>query len=325
MLDNIRKQGIGLTKTFAFPIAIWIFFAILMKVSGNNIFTTMGSLEDILQSSVLTTIVALAIALPLSGGRWDFGVGANMVLTAIIAGNMAISHGWSLGVLFVLCVVIAVALAMFEGVVYVVSKVPNMIVSLGIVMLYEALTGLVYNGSGVRLYMYDNLSTLARRPYCYIVLIIVLVLFWILMKYTKFGYDSRSLGNNAMLALNNGVKEKKNIMLAYVVVGLLLGVAALMNASKALVAPETNLSSTTLMFSSMGPVLVGLFLARYSNMALGIFSGALAMETLSKGLTVYGLPASINNIILGVFILIFMGYTTNISVVKAYIKRLVRA
>lgn len=322
MFTKIKKYAVSLAKTFAFPAAIWIFFAVLLKLSGNNLFVTKASLADIFQSASLTSIIALAIALPLSGGRWDFGVGANMVLTSIIAGNLVISNKWGLGILLILCIAIAVALALFEGVVYVVSRVPNMIVSLGIVMLYESLTGMLFKGSGVRLYMYADLSKLARKPYCYIVLIIVMVLFNVLMKYTKFGYDSRSLGSNAMIAINNGVNEKKNILLTYIVVGVLIGVAAIMNASKAVVAPESNLSSTALMFSSMGPVLVGLFLSRYSNMALGIFSGSIAMGVLSKGLSLYGRPSSINNIVLGIFILLFMGYTTNMSTINAFFKRL---
>lgn len=320
-MKSARKLGADCIKTFAFPVVMWVFFAVVLKLKGSEIFITATSLQDIFQTSVLTTIVALAIALPLSGGRWDFGVGANMILTAIIAGNIAINNQWGLGTLIVLCILVAVLLSMFEGMIYILFRVPNMIVSLGIVMLYEALTGLVFKGEGVRLYMYEDLSVLTRQPYCYVVLAVVLLGFWALMKYTKFGYDSRSLGANATLAVNSGVNEKKNILLTYLVVGVLLGVAALLNASKAVVAPEANLSSTTLMFSSMGPVLVGLFLSRYTNMTLGIFSGSLAMRILAKGLTAYGMPSAVNNIILGIFIVAFMGYTTNMSGIKKWITK----
>src|SRR5699024_6988031 len=103
----------------------------------------------------------------------------------------------------------------------------------------------------------------------------------------------------------------KNIILTYLVIGILIGIASLLNASKVVVAPESNLSSTYLMFSSMGAVLVGLYLSRFSNMALGIFAGTLTMGIFSKGLTLYGMPSSLNNIILGIFIVVFMGCTTN--------------
>ncbi len=313
MKNQMKKQINILIKTFIFPISLWVVFALLIQLKGgdSNLFVTQATMKDIFQTSVLTTIIALAVALPLSGGRWDFGVGAIMVLTAIIAGNIAINHHMGLGMLFVLSIGIAVVLSVFEGVIYLIFRVPTMIVSLGIVMLYEALSGILFDGSGVRLFMYPKLSILATQPYCYIVLAVVLVFFWALMKYTKFGFDSRSLGNNAVLAVNNGVKEKKNIILTYLIVGVLIGIASLLNASKAVIAPESNLSSTYLMFSSMGAVLVGLYLSRFSNMALGIFAGTATMGIFSKGLNLYGMPASLNNIILGVFIVVFMGCTTN--------------
>lgn len=302
----------GLIKTFLFPIILWLFMNTLIEIrGGSNIFATTACIQDIFQSSVMLAIIAIAVALPLASGRWDYAPGSIVVLTGIIAGNIAVDLGLNIGMLVVLSIVVAVLLALFEGVLYIVFRVPTMIISLGVVMLYEALSGLVYDGAGIRLFMYEDLAILARQPYCYIVLAIVLVLFWFLMKYTKFGFDSRSIGNNALLAINNGVNEKKTIILTYVIVGCLLGVAALINASKAVVAPESNLSSTYLMFSSMGAVLVGLHLSRYSNMSLGILSGTISMSVFTKGLTAYGLPGSLSNILLGIFIVSFMGITTN--------------
>lgn len=318
----MKKGIVNIIKTFLFPVVVWLFFAALIQLKGgNNIYVSRASIQDIFQSSALNVIIAIAVALPLFGGRWDFAPGATMVITGIIAGNIAINnHLGILGLCF-LSLVIAVLLSLFEGGVYLLFRVPTMIVSLGIVMLYEAVSGLLYDGSGVRLFMYEELSILARQPYCYIIMILVLVVFWVLMKYTKFGFDTKSLGSNPLLAVNNGVNEKKNILLTYLVVGVFLGVAALLNASKAVVAPESNLSSTNLVFGAMGAVLVGLYLANYTNMSMGLLSGTLAMSALSKGLTVYGMPSSLNNIILGVFIAVFMGCTTNQEVILKFLRK----
>ncbi len=318
----MKKHIQALSKTFIFPVVMWVLFALLTELQlENNIFISVASIKDILQTSCLNVIVALAVALPLSGGRWDFAPGSIIVLTGIIAGNITINYDLGLAGLVATSIVVAVVLALIEGVLYIWFKVPTMIISLGIVMLYEALSGLLFDGSGVRLFMYEDLAIFARQPYCYIIVGLILILFWAVMKYTKFGFDSRSLGNNALLAINNGVNEKKNILLTYVMVGVLLGIASILNSSKAVVAPEADLSSTTLMFSSMGAVLVGLFLAGFSNMALGLLSGTIAMSVLSKGLTVYGLPSSLNNIILGLFIILFMGCTTNMDKIKKFFKK----
>ncbi|MCR5469197.1 MAG: hypothetical protein K6F37_09570 [Lachnospiraceae bacterium] len=318
----MKKYITSFGKTFVFPVVMWLFFVIVTAVAGgNDLFLSTASIKDIFQTSCLNVVVAVAVALPLSGGRWDFAPGSIIVLAGIIAGNLTINNGLGLIGLIALSLLVAVVLAMIEGVLYITFKVPTMIISLGVVMLYEALSGLLFDGSGVRLFMYEDLAIFARQPYCYIIVAVVLLAFYVLMKYTKFGFDSRSLGNNALLAINNGVNEKKNILLTYACVGLLLGVASILNSSKAVVAPESDLSSTTLMFSSMGAVLVGLFLARFSNMSMGLLSGTLAMSVLSKGLTVIGMPSSLNNIILGLFIIVFMGCTTNMERIKQALKK----
>lgn len=322
MKTGWKKQAVSWIQTFIFPVVLWLVMdLIVMSKGGSNIFATVASVQDIFQSSVMQVLIAIAVALPLSGGRWDFAPGAIMVVTGIIAGNIVVKYHLGLVMLVVLSIAVAVLLAMFEGIVYIVFRVPTMIVSLGIVMLYEAVSGLIFDGAGVRLFMYEELAVLSRQPYCYLVLVIILIAFWALMKYTKFGFDTRSLGSNALLAVNNGVNEKKTILLTYLVVGILLGVASLLNASKAVVAPASNLSSAMLMFSSMGAVLVGLYLSRFSNMALGILAGTLSMTIFTKGLTVYGLPGALNNIILGIFIIGFMGITTNMEYLKGKIRR----
>ncbi|MNI67627.1 hypothetical protein D3C73_1232700 [compost metagenome] len=75
------------------------------------------------------------------------------------------------------------------------------------------------------------------------------------------------------------------------------------------------------MFSSMGPVLVGLYLARFSNIPLGIFAGALGMNALSYGMVILGIDSSMQTVNLGVFIVAFMGYTSNQEKIRAFFKR----
>jgi ribose transport system permease protein len=75
------------------------------------------------------------------------------------------------------------------------------------------------------------------------------------------------------------------------------------------------------MFSSMAPVLMGLYLAQFTNLPLGIFSGALGMNALSYGMVVMGINSSLQTVVIGVFIVIFMAYTTNQARVRSFLNR----
>lgn len=321
MQASMWKWAVNLLKTFMFPIAVYLSILIITLLMSKTGYVSFGAFDRIVRGSVLTTITAYAIALPLSGGRWDFAPGIIIMLAGIIGSNITIDLGLGPVMLLMITIAIAIVLSLFEGLLYVWIRVPTIIVSLGVVMMYEAISGVVYGGSGTQLFMHANLTIFARSPWIYILLAVVMVLFYYLLAHTKFGYDTRSLSANPRLAVNMGVKEKKNILLTYLVVGALLGIAAVINASTVLVSPAGNLSSTALMFSSMAPVLMGLYLAQFTNLPLGIFAGALGMNSLSYGMVVMGINSSLQTVVIGVFIVVFMAYTTNQERIRSYLNR----
>ena len=159
-------------------------------------------------------------------------------------------------------------------------------------------------------------------PLIYILLIVVMAVTWFLLYKTKFGYDTRSLGANAKLAVNAGVNEKKNIILTYALVGALLGCAAMLSSCSSKVEPANNLSSTALMFGSMAPVLIGLFLGGFTNMPWGIFVGALGMEVFTYGLNAFGIDSSIQTIVTGVVLALIMAYINDGARILQMVKQL---
>lgn len=323
MKTKIVHTLTGLLKSLIFPVFMYLLFMIITLAAGHKGFVSGNAFEYIFSQSVMQTIIALAIAIPLSGGRWDFATGTIAVLGGIIGCNLAIMLNAGVFGMIVITVAVCIGLAVIEGALYLLLRVPTMIVSLGVVMIYEALSGILFDGGGVQLYVHENLAVVGSSPWCYLILAAVLIIVYFLLYHTTFGYDTRSLGSNAKLALNNGVKEKKNIMLTYVLVGGLLGAAAILNACKGNVAPASNLSSTSLMFSSMGPVLVGLFLSRYANLPWGVFMGAIGMTCMSYGMVVLGIDGSIQTIVLGIIIVLIMAYTTNQARLQRQIKGLI--
>lgn len=313
--------------TLLFPLGMYAVFALITLIIGNTSFFTGYTTEGIIHDTVENTIIALAIAIPLSGGRWDFGPGAIIMLGAIIGGNLEMQlHMGTFGVLLC-CVAACMLLALIEAVFYVTLRVPNMIISMGIVMVYEAVSGLLNNGLGVNFFANDTeytqeLLRMNQFPLIYILLIVVMAVTWFLLYKTKFGYDTRSLGANAKLAVNAGVNEKKNIILTYALVGALLGCAAMLSACSSKVEPANNLSSTALMFGSMAPVLIGLFLGGFTNMPWGIFVGALGMEVFTYGLNAFGIDSSIQTIVTGVVLALIMAYINDGARVVQMVKQL---
>lgn len=316
MAARLKKLSINYAKTLIFPVGIYVLFAIIALCTSNEVFFTGSITSKIFTDSVTSTIMALAIAIPLSGGRWDFAPGIIAILGGIIGINLGMNMHANVVVVLLLCLVSTILLALIEGFLYIFIKVPNMIISLGVVMVYEALTAIVFNGSGVNIYNntveYTNqLLFFSEQPWCYILLALIMAFVCFLLYKTKFGADTKSLAMNPKIAINNGVNEKKNIILTYLLVGFLLGFVALLNACKSKVEPTNNLNSAMLMYSSMAPVLIGIFLANYSSMPWGILMGAIGMNVLTYGMQSFGIDSSIQTIITGLVIVFIMAYTAN--------------
>lgn len=84
-----------------------------------------------------------------------------------------------------------------------------------------------------------------------------------------------------------------------------------------------DMSSTGIMWGALMPVIIGLSLARYSNVSLGVFMGVLTMQIINVGLVCMGTNGTISTIISGVFLLAFVIFTENKD--KLMRRRLLRA
>ncbi len=323
---KILKRTADYSLTLIFPVFMWILFLIICAANGSGrSFVSSGGLDYIFRLSITPAIVGIAIAVPLSGGRWDFATGIIAILGAIIGGNVGLMISENVLVILICCIVASTLLAVIEGLVYVTLRVPNMIVSLGAVMIYESFTSVLFGGQGVKLNRYDGILVITQSPWCYIVLAVTLAVSYFLLCHTKFGADTKSLGSNSLLAINSGVKEKKNIMLTYVFVGVLLGIAGLFYACQSNISPVSNLSSTSLMYSSMGSVLVGLFLANKTNLPWGVWVGSVGMQIMTYGMVCSGIDSSLQTVVTGIVIALIMMYTANQSAVKHRIKKMLGA
>ena len=96
----------------------------------------------------------------------------------------------------------------------------------------------------------------------------------------------------------------------------------MLSACSSKVEPANNLSSTALMFGSMAPVLIGLFLGGFTNMPWGIFVGALGMEVFTYGLNAFGIDSSIQTIVTGVVLALIMAYINDGARVVQMVKQL---
>lgn len=307
----------------AFPLIIFLVMLIITSAKGIDYYATTLMLKTVSVDTVMSTIVALAIYVQIKNGRFDFSGGATMVLSAMIAGNIVLQFTNNALVYMIFCMIFGVIIGLITATAYVYTKVPIVIITIGMALFYESLTLALFNGEGLNTVSNVPMLKLAHFPAVFIVLAIGVGVFVFYNYFTKSGRESKLLSCNQKVSTNIGISEKKNVFVAYAVFGLLLGLGGMIQSSKAPLVPQLNLSTAGLLFSNIVPVFIGMFLARASKDVVGIIMAALGLAFLSYGLDCLGMGAGgYQKIIFGVFMMSVYTLSAKFDDILAFFKGL---
>lgn len=292
-------------------------------VNGKLIFLSVDLIKQVILNSCMTVCVALAIWIQLKNGRFDFSGGASMILTAIVAGNIGIDTGnpW---IALIVALVLGIVLNCATAFVYIMGKIPIIICTIGMTLLYESLTYLVFGGQGIRVfYSQQHTSIFGRIPGVFLPTGIAVAAFVIFSYFTAAGRKGKVLSNNQRAGVNIGINEKKNVFITYIFSGIIIGLAAIVYVSQNEVTPQSGLATSGIMFSYIVPVFMGTFIGLASCDVVGIIIAAIGMEIMNYGLNCLNLGAGgWQQIIMGVFVLGFYAFSAQTDKIESFITKL---
>ena len=303
---QIAKKAVKQTgATLALPVIVYVLLLIISGIGGHgflNIFSG-AALSSILTDAAYMTIVALGIGFQLKFGRFDFSGGALIVVSATIGGVVADACSGGIIVLVIVSVVTAVVLSVINASVYSWLKIPISVVSLAMAYLFEAIPGIVLGGdAGPNIMFMSEYNKLGLFPLIFVPFAVACILYFCYDKFTVVGRQSTLLARNQGAAVNIGINEKKNVIVCYIVSGILFGLAGAVYATQnTLVVITTPLQTAGTLFS-----LVGLFLSRFIDDTLGTFVGAFTISMLYFGLESMGVLSGMRTIYYAVFLAAFI-------------------
>lgn len=294
-------------KTAIFPLIVCVFFGIATQ---GRIFTR-RSILVILRQSVLPALIIMAMMPNLSLGLMDFSMGAVVMATAIFAGNLMNMTGTGLVGLVVFSLVIAVILTSITGFLNNKLKVPLLVVSLGLMLVYEALPALVFYEKKSAI-INVKYAVLAQQPWIFIVFAVAFALYYILTNKTAYGHNIRALGGNSELATRAGLKVDRITQLSFTFSGIFGGIAAViyMCSNGQVNAPSAFGSMSTVMDAFLG-LFLGLFLARFCDASIGIVIAVVTMTVLSNGMLMMGINATARDIANSVVLFLLLAFSAN--------------
>ncbi|MBE7018075.1 MAG: hypothetical protein E7420_08010 [Ruminococcaceae bacterium] len=298
--------------TVAPAIIVYLLFMLATTLFGEAGFGVGGDLKTILYNTLYSGFIALALSYNLTSGRFDFSVGSVLLLSVIGGGNLAKELGMGPVMMLLTCLAIGMSCGLVSGIVYITLKLPPMVSSLGVAMVFEAIGFTINKGKGVRLMTEFDLLIWSEPVYSILLTAVVLIILIYLLNFTKFGYNCRSLQTGQKNAVEVGVNEKSNSVICYIIAGAMMACAGVLFLCKnGMVAPKAGLSSSSYMMSAFLPMFIGQALARYSDRNIGTMIGAFCQACLTSGLVKLGCGSSLKTVLDGVVVLLFLVYTSN--------------
>ena len=300
----------NLISKYALMLAVPILLFVVLSIIFHGVIGT-NNIPSLMQQAVAPAILGWGVLFNIKVGNWDFSVGSVVLLSAIIGGNIAVRLNWGFAGLLIFCLLVAVLAGVVVGLVYYFLKIPTIITSIGMLLIYESISSYAFEGQGIYLTGWNLLG----NTEIVIIAIVAAATAYLIFYRSSIGYNVRAVGNNMNIAAQNGLNVYRVKAVAIAMAGLFAGLYAFISLGTSGV--QKTVSSMGTMgtcFDAMMCVFVGMSITRRGNLVAGIFCGSLVMQLVKLALMAIGIPSEYNSIFIAIFVLIFMtmdAYTNN--------------
>jgi len=307
--------------------AFWVFcadaFLVLVFTLFNPIFWSLANFQVITLNAAEVVILATGAAFLLGAAELDVSLGANIILSSVIGGEVMthlsgspaqvaagvyphLARAIVLGILA--CVATGMAMGLMNGLIVTVLGVNSFITTLATLGIASGTAYLITNGADLAfvptpLQTHFGVATVGPLPLPAIVAaVVVLALAFVLAK-TRFGLHTLALGSSREAARRAGLRVERHVVSLFVIVGGLVGLASIIDLSRF---ATTNVSGhqTDALAAIAAAVIGGTSMFGGKISILGAVTGSLLSVILADGLVIVGLPSFYQLIIVGVVLII---------------------
>ena len=166
---KISGKAMGYLILIGLVVLSWAIFKIL---SPHN-FGSFGNMLNYFQASLIATVGAVGFYFVMVMGMFDFSIGANIMLSAIVGCVFATRFNLGYFGLIVGCILTGTIVGALNGMFYVKLRIPSMIVTTGLALIYEAAAN--YIAGGVEQTLPSNLRAFGQMPWDIILALVACV------------------------------------------------------------------------------------------------------------------------------------------------------
>ena len=306
------KNLSGATKGYIVLIALVFMSWAIFKVLTPDNFGSPDNLLKYFQASLIATVGAIGFYFVMDMGLFDFSIGANIILSAIVGCQVATTFQLGYTGLIIGAVATGALVGLCNGIFYVKLRIPSMIVTAGLALIYESLAN--YMAGGVVQTLPSSLRAFGSMPGNVILAFITFIIAYGILNYTKFGTYTYAIGSDEFVAKNMGINVDKFKVYAFILSGAFFGAMAVLTISygSSMVA-ATGMSSMTRNFIPTMGCFFGLAFMKYGIPLQAIILGEFIVNIIFFGFISLGAPTAIQDVITGLALLVIITVTTKVS------------
>ncbi|OIK16506.1 galactoside ABC transporter permease MglC [Bacillus sp. MUM 116] len=331
-MNNQATQKASVSKWLVNNV-IYVFLILLVVgiVIASPDFLSVTNLINILSQSSSRIIIALGMAGILITAGTDLSAGRLVGLAAVVSASLLQAsdyaykmyphlHELPLFVPILLAMVITGLIGGLNGVIVSKFHVPPFIATLGMMIGVYGITSIYFDRPPYGAQPIGGLSqkftTFAQRgipigqyeiPYLVLYAIIVTGIIWVVWNKTTLGKNMFAIGGNPEAAKVSGVNVARNIIIIYMIAGILYGFSGTLEAGR--VGSATNNTGNMYELDAIAACVVGgVSLSGGIGTVPGVITGVLIFQIINYGLAFLGVSPYIQFIVKGAIIIVAVAF-----------------
>jgi simple sugar transport system permease protein len=302
-------------------VAVTLVVLCLVIGLSNPTFFTVGNLFTLLRGSIVTGIFAMGVLIVIISGGIDVSFTAIGIfaLYSTVKLMLYFAPDTPIWVAFIIAALIGLGLGLINAFFIAQFRLPTLIVTLGTLSMYHGFLLFAIGNQIIRdvppaltefaraafIQIPQERGTATLHPAVFLMIAIILIV-WLLLKYTMLGRGIYALGGAREAAERVGFNVTRIQYFIYGFVGLLSGVAGMTFGALARQANPQDLVGTELNVIA-AVVLGGAYLTGGRGTVIGTVLGVILVVIANNSLILIGVPTVWQRVVIGIIILIGTG------------------
>ena len=300
-----KKSGSGFQLGTILALVIMCLF---LAISNKN-FYSYSNLMSILKQTAFNAFLAVGMLLCLITAGIDLSVGANAVFCACLMGALK-EAGISNGVLLILIAILAGALVGFiNGTLLTRLHLPQPFVStLGMKNVLWGLALLVTGSQMINTFpasvQWLGLTTIVGFPVSFIVVIVLYIVMHVFLSKTALGRSIYCAGGNMEATRLSGINTANVLTFCYTMSGIMAALAGIYSIGRSGICNGANATQPYDTDAIAACIIGGASFTGGKGTMFGTMLGCLIISVLRNGFTLLSIDSAVQNIVLGLVIIL---------------------